>query len=433
MIETEVLSRSKECLERLRRYIPGGVNSPARACKGLGVDPVIAERGADDLLYDVDGKEYIDYCGSWGALILGHAPSAVVKSSQEQLAKGSTFGLSTKLEADLAELIVEMVPSIEQVRFVSTGTEATMTAVRLARGFTGRNGIIKFKGNYHGHADAFLVEAGSSLLAGTPTASSAGIPEDSIKHTFNLAYNDLEAIETHFMQQGDKIAAVIVEPVAGNMGVVPAQPNFLRALRNLCSGHGALLIFDEVISGFRLSAGGAQQLYGVWPDLTCLGKIVGGGMPAAAIGGRAEIMQRLAPLGPVYQAGTLSGNPIAMAAGVATLQELRKPGFYQELERKARLLCDPIEEVIKEKGLEVCLQRAGSMFTLFFGKRAVKDMKDAQRLNLQLFARFFDYLLKAGIYAPPSQHEAWFVSAAHTDLHLSYTSTIIKEFLEKQL
>lgn len=421
---------SARCYRTMCDLLPGGVNSPVRAFKGLGIDPVIVAKGMGDQIWDLDDRCYIDFCLSWGALLLGHVHPKVVHAVQKQLAKGSSFGISTEIEGLLAKKVVEKIPSIERVRFVSSGTEATMTALRLARGCTGRSHLVKFSGNYHGHSDAFLVEAGSGLF-GVPM--SAGIPPGLLQYTINLPYNDSQALERLFSDPEfrHKIAAVIIEPVAANMGVVPPEPGFLELLRELTTAHGALLIFDEVVTGFRVAAAGAQQLYGVMPDLTCLGKVVGGGLPAAAVGGRRDLMELLAPLGPVYQAGTLSGNPLAMAAGLATLEELDDLSIYRELERKAELLCNPVRDKLLERNVDACLQRVGSMFTLFFGTQQVRNGREAQLVDKQLFASCYRHLLSVGIYPPPAQHEAWFISPAHTDDHLCYVRDALLAWVEQ--
>lgn len=420
---------SKTAYRQLCDVIPGGVNSPVRAFKGLGQTPMVVARGAGDLIWDVDGYRYIDYCGSWGALVHGHAHPHVVASATEYLHRGSSFGITTEIEGKLARRIAKHMPSIEMLRFVSTGTEATMSAVRLARGYTGRNLIVKYAGNFHGHADGFLIQAGSGVFGNTPTSSSAGIPAGLLQYTVSLPYNDIEASRHFLREHGGDVAAVILEPIVGNMGVVPADPLFLAMLREETAKQKTLLICDEVMTGFRVSLSGAQSLYGITPDLTCLGKIIGGGFPAAAFGGRREIMELLAPLGPVYQAGTLSGNPVAMAAGNAAIEMLEGPGTYEELQRKTDLLVNPIRAYLATTELSICLQQVGSMFTLFFGQSAVCNMDDAKNLDLPLFASFFRYLFERGIYAPPSQYEAWFVSTVHTDEHLLYTQEAILAFL----
>lgn len=415
--------------ERICEVTPGGVNSPVRTCKAMGQLPLIVERGEGDTLYDADGLSYIDYCMSWGALIHGHTHPEILKVLQNQLAKGTSFGITTEVEELLARKVVELMPAIQQVRFVSSGTEATMSAARLARGYTGRKIVVKFNNNYHGHADFFLVKAGSGLMHLNQTSSSKGIPEEVVKYTVSLPYNDIEAASALFAEKGHEIACVILEPVAGNMGVVPATQEFIDCLRKKTKESGSLLIFDEVITGFRVAKGGASAHYGVEPDLTCLGKIVGGGLPAAAFGGKREIMSHLAPLGEVYQGGTLSGNPLAMAAGLKALQMLSVDGFYEELIRKTDLLLAPIQEHIQKHDLPMCIQRAGSMFTVFFGRKSVNNGEEALQLDAAKFAAFFRYLFSKGIYIPPLQQEAWFISTAHTDEHLIQTSEVVISFL----
>lgn len=423
--------KSHSTYQELCQFIPGGVNSPVRACKGMDQIPLIADYGFRDQLVDVDGHHYIDFCGSWGSLIAGHAHPQIVESVIQRMKKGTSFGVTTALEGRLAQEVIGLMKSVEKIRFVSSGTEATMSAVRLARGFTGKNYIIKFSGNYHGHADLFLVQAGSGVLDTSPSASSAGIPEDVVKYTICLPYNDIEACKKIFENRGisDQIAAVILEPVAGNMGVIPAEQDFVDFLRNETQKNGALLIFDEVITGFRVALGGAQEIYGVKPDLTCFGKIIGGGFPVAAFGGRKEIMEQLAPLGPVYQAGTLSGNPVAMEAGLQSLRIVQQPNFYQNLQRKTDFLLDPIKEYIKKNQLNACIQNVGSMFTLFFGKQKVRHLQDARDCDQHLFAHFFRTMFDQGIYISPSQHEALFISAVHEDDHLEKTQKAFLDFL----
>jgi glutamate-1-semialdehyde 2,1-aminomutase len=395
--------------------------------------PMVVKEASGDTLIDVDGGTYIDFCCSWGTLIHGHAPPSVVRAAQERVALGSSFGITTPYEGELAKAMIALVPALEKVRFVSSGTEATMSAIRLARGVTGRNLIIKFSGNYHGHADFFLVQAGSGVLS-CPQASSVGIPEEMVKSTFSLPYNDPKALMkiTQDPLLGKKIAAVIVEPIAGNMGVVPAFKHFLETLREETTRIGALLIFDEVITGFRVAAGGAQALYNISPDLSCFGKIMGGGFPAAAFGGKREIMDHLAPLGTVYQAGTLSGNPVAMVAGREALRLLCATDFYTELERKTNILTQPIKKALEKSGQEATLQQVGSMFTLFLGKKQVHHMEDAKQIDSNMYAHLFRYLFDKGIYIPPSPHEAWFISTAHTEKHLECTRDHILEFLEEK-
>lgn len=424
---------SQQIFQQLCRVIPGGVNSPVRACKNMGQIPLVVEHAYRDILIDADGHSYIDYCGSWGALIHGHANPVILNAVRKRLEKGTTFGITTALEGELAQEVVNHIDSIEKIRFVSSGTEATMSVVRLARGFTKRQIIVKFSGNYHGHADFFLVQAGSGVLEVSPTASSDGIPGEIVKHTINLPYNDIEECLRLFSHPDycHQIAAVILEPIAGNMGVIPADPAFIQFLRKETEKIGALLIFDEVITGFRVDAKGAQKLYSVKPDLTCFGKIIGGGFPAAAFGGRQEIMDCLAPLGSVYQAGTLSGNPIAMEAGLQSLRLLQRQGFYEELQRKTSLLLEPIKLQIEKKKWNACIQQVGSMFTLFFGRKQVRNFQEAMEVDGQLYAHFFRTLFNQGIYIPPSPHEAWFISDAHDDQHLEKTREIILAFMEE--
>lgn len=414
--------KSKQIFAASKQVIPGGVNSPVRA--GLGETPLVAASGNGEMITDVDGNQYVDLCSSWGALIHGHAHPAIIEAAQKQLAKGSTFGITTEVEAKLAHLITEHVPSIEQVRFVSSGTEATMSAVRLARGFTGRDLLIKFSGHYHGHADSFLVQAGSGA---SNLSTSAGVPADFVKHTLCLPFNDFDAITQAFATYGDRIAALIVEPIAANMGLVHPKEGFLEHLRAQTEKTGALLIFDEVITGFRVALGGAQELYNITPDLTCLGKIVGGGFPAAAFGGRADIMQNLAPNGPVYQAGTLSGNPVAMEAGYQALSLCMEPNFYQTLEAKTSKLVETISRALE--GKNGCIHQSGSLFTLFLGQTDITNIDDVKKCDSAAFAKLFHALFEAGIYISPSQYEANFISAAHTPQSLSRVGEYISNFL----
>ncbi|RMH52306.1 MAG: glutamate-1-semialdehyde-2,1-aminomutase [Zetaproteobacteria bacterium] len=410
-------TRSRSDYARASRLLPGGVNSPVRAFKSVGGTPRFIASAAGSRIRDVDGTEYIDYVGSWGPMILGHAHPEVVAAVQQSAAAGMSFGAPCELEIELAELVVEMVPSIEVVRFVNSGTEATMSALRLARGFTGRDKFIKFDGGYHGHGDGFLVKAGSGAATfGEP--DSAGVPADYARLTLTAPFNDLDAVETLFHDNPDEIAAIIVEPVPGNTGVLDLySTGFLAGLRGLCDTHGALLIFDEVMSGFRVAPGGAQQRFGITPDLTCLGKIIGGGLPVGAYGGREEIMRRVAPDGPVYQAGTLSGNPLAMRAGIETLIRLRRPGFYEALEEKSARLVAGLLDGCRKAGVPAIANRCGSMFTLFFTERDAigcgSDVGDF--CDLDRFGRYFNAMLDEGIYLAPSQYEALFVSAAHSD------------------
>lgn len=426
-------TESQKIYQKLCEVLPGGVNSPVRSCKNMGQVPLVVESAYRDILIDADGHEYIDYCGSWGALIHGHAHPEILDAVKKRIEKGTSFGITTALEGALAQEIIDKIDSIDKIRFVSSGTEATMTVARLARGFTNREFIVKFSGNYHGHADFFLVQAGSGVLEISSSASSDGIPNEIVKYTISLPYNDITACEKLFSHPdfSHRIAAVILEPVAGNMGVIPAQPSFINFLRKETEKIGALLIFDEVITGFRLHAKGAQHLYSVKPDLTCFGKIIGGGFPAAAFGGRKEIMECLAPLGSVYQAGTLSGNPVAMEAGLQTLRLLKRPSFYENLEEKVARLLDPIKEKIKNNDWNVCIQQVGSMFTIFFGAKEVRNLEEALSVDSQIYAQFFRTLFNQGIYIPPSPHEAWFISAVHEDQHLDYTKNAILSFMEE--
>lgn len=424
-------TKNQEIFERLLEVIPGGVNSPVRSCKAMGQNPLVASMAKGDLIYDADGKSFIDYCCSWGPLIHGHAHPEIIAAAQRRMALGTTFGVTTGIEEEMARKVTQLMPSIEKVRFVSSGTEASMSAARLARGFTGRDMLVKFAGHYHGHADFFLIQAGSGVLGLNATSSSKGIPEDIVKHTVCLKFNDVENTRSFLYENRDKIAGVILEPIAANMGVVPTQPTLMQMLRKVTEEIGALLIIDEVITGFRVGLQGAQGLYGVKPDLTLLGKIVGGGFPAAAFGGRREIMDYLAPLGPVYQAGTLSGNPVAMEAGLQTIKMLEVPGFYEGLLRKTNSLTQPIQATIDRLQLPACIQQVGSLFTLFFGARKVENMDDAKGLDALRFAEFFRYMYENGVYIPPLQQEAWFLSTAHTEEHIAYTRELVIKFLER--
>jgi len=412
--------RSKELFEEAKRYLPGGVDSPVRAFKAVGGEPFFVERAEGSRIYDVDGKAYIDYVCSWGPLILGHAHPQVVNAIQEAARKGTSYGAPTPAEVELARLIIRAFPSIEMLRFTSSGTEAAMSAIRVARGFTGRDKIVKFEGCYHGHADSLLVKAGSGALTfGVP--DSAGVPTELARHTLTLPYNDLDAVSKTFEAVGSEIACLIVEPVAGNMGVVLPKRGFLEGLREITARYGTLLIFDEVITGFRLGYGGAQGLYDIRPDLTCLGKIIGGGLPVGAYGGRREIMEKVAPLGPVYQAGTLSGNPLAMRAGIETLKLLAAPRFYEILEEKGKRLEEGLRQRAREAGVPVRINRAGSALTVFFTETDVVDYATAKTSDTKRYARFFASMLERGIFFPPSQFEACFLSAAHTDGDLEET------------
>jgi glutamate-1-semialdehyde 2,1-aminomutase len=420
--------RSREAFDRACRLIPGGVNSPARAFGAVGGQPIFIARGEGAYLFDVDGNQYTDYVGSWGPLILGHGHPRVVRAVEEALSRGASFGAPTELETELAELIVDAVPSIEMVRMVSSGTEASMSAIRLARGFTGRDGIVKFAGCYHGHVDSLLVAAGSSATTlGVP--NSPGVPKGCTADTLLLRFNDVQGLADAFAAHGDRIAGVIVEPVVGNMGLVPPSAEFLLELRRLTHKHGSLLIYDEVMTGFRLAYGGAQQLYGQTPDLTVLAKIVGGGLPVGAYGGRADVMSRVMPAGPVFQAGTLSGNPLAMAAGVATLRQLREHPPYGKLEALTKALADGLDQAATAAGVPHRVQRVGSMVTLFFTGEPVTDYDAAKKSDTARFGRFFWAMMDRGVYLPCSQFEAAFVSAAHTEADVARTVAAAREAL----
>ncbi len=413
-------SRNQQLFELSQKYIPGGVNSPVRAFKSVGGTPIFFQRGQGPYFWDVDGKSYIDYVGSWGPLILGHAYPKVVKAVQEAAQNGLSFGAPTEAELEIAELICNLLPSIEQVRLVSSGTEAGMSAIRLARGFTGRSRIIKFEGCYHGHDDALLVKAGSGALTfGHP--SSAGVPSETAAHTMVLSYNDVAGVENAFNEFGKEIAAVIVEPVAGNMNLVKAESAFLSALSRLCTQYGSVLIFDEVMTGFRVGLKCAQGLYQIKPDLTILGKVIGGGMPMAAFGGRKDIMQCLAPLGAVYQAGTLSGNPVAVAAGLATLREIQVPGFYEALAAKTQQLTQGLTSVATKYNIDFCAQAVGGMFGLYFRKELPTSFAEVMACDKEAFNRFFHAMLQEGVYFAPSAFEAGFVSTTHTDEEINKT------------
>lgn len=415
------MSRSQQLFEEAQQVIVGGVNSPVRAFKGVGGTPVFFRQGKGAYLTDVDERRYVDYVLSWGPLVMGHAHPEVVAAVQKAVADGMSFGAPTEIEVRMAQRVRELVPSMELVRMVSSGTEATMSALRLARGFTGRDKILKFEGCYHGHADALLVKAGSGALTlGVP--SSPGVPASVTEHTLNLPYNDLAAVEQAFAAQGAEIAAVIVEPVAGNMNCVLPAPGFLEGLRRLCDQYGSLLVFDEVMTGFRVALGGAQARFGIRPDLTCLGKIIGGGMPVGAFGGRRDIMQQMAPVGPVYQAGTLSGNPVAMAAGLATLDLLAKPGQFEAIEEHATKLLQGLTSLAQAAGVPFTTAQAGSMFGLFFTDHsAVSRFDEVMACDVERFQRFFQEMLRQGVYLAPSAFEAGFVSAAHDEDSLQET------------
>ena len=421
-------NRSQQIFDRARGVLVGGVNSPVRAFGSVGGTPLIVDRAAGAQLWDADGNSYVDYVCSWGALILGHADPAVAAALADQARRGTSFGMTTELEVELATLLRSALPSLQRLRFVSSGTEATMSAIRLARAATGRELIIKFEGCYHGHADSFLSKAGSGL-ATLGIAASPGVPQALAALTLDAPYNDLAAVEKIFQAHSGAIAAIIVEPVAANMGVVPPAPGFLEGLRTLTRRHGALLIFDEVITGFRLCFGGAQTHFGIEPDLTTLGKIIGGGLPAAAYGGRQDLMDRVAPLGPVYQAGTLSGNPLAMRAGMETLQRLSAPGFYEALDRKGAQLAAGISQALAENGIAGQVARVGSLLTLFFTADPVRNYADAKKADTRRFAAYFQAMLQRGILLAPSQFEALFVSAAHTDEDIARTVAACRDSL----
>lgn len=422
-------SRNHQLFEQSQQYIPGGVNSPVRAFRSVGGEPVFFQRGQGAYFWDADGKSYIDYVGSWGPLILGHAHPDVIKAVQTTAQNGLTFGAPTEAELEIAKLICQLIPSIEQVRLVSSGTEAGMSAIRLARGFTGRSKIIKFEGCYHGHDDSLLVKAGSGALTfGNP--SSAGVPAETAGHTIVLDFNDVSGIEEAFDKWKDEIAAVIVEPVAGNMNLVAPKADFLDRLRALCTQYGSVLIFDEVMTGFRVGLRCAQGLYQIKPDLTILGKVIGGGMPMAAFGGRRDIMQCLAPLGPVYQAGTLSGNPVAVAAGLATLKLVQAPGFYDQLADRTRQLADGLAAAAGNHGIDFCAQSIGGMFGLYFKKNIPTSFTEIMQCDKEAFNRFFHAMLNEGIYFAPSAFEAGFVSSMHGDAELDRTLTTAEKIFK---
>jgi len=421
-------SRSQKAFERARRVLVGGVNSPVRAFGAVGGMPIIVDRAQGAQVWDIDGNAHTDFICSWGALILGHAHPEIVAALAEQAARGTSYGMTAELEIELAEMLQKALPSMDLVRFVSSGTEATMSAVRLARAATGRNFIVKFEGGYHGHGDSFLAKAGSGL-ATLGIAASPGVPQGLAELTLDAPYNDLAAVERLFERHGKVIAAVIVEPIAANMGVVPPAEGFLSGLRELTRRHDALLIFDEVITGFRLCFGGAQNLFAIEPDLTTLGKIIGGGLPVAAYGGRRDLMEKIAPLGPVYQAGTLSGNPLAMRAGIETLKRLASDGFYDSLDRKAEILADAMRQALSDWGIAGHVARAGSLLTLFFTAGPVGNYAAAKGSDTRRFASFFQEMLRRKILLPPSQFEALFVSAAHNDDDMRRTVAACRESL----
>jgi len=413
-------THSDELLTRAERVIPGGVNSPVRSFNSVGGNPRFIERAEGAYLFDADGNRYIDYIGSWGPMIAGHTHPAVLEATERALQRGLSYGAATEVEIEMAERLTQLMPSLEMVRMVNSGTEATMTAIRVARGFTGRNKIIKFAGCYHGHADALLVNAGSGLLTfGLP--SSAGVPADYVKHTLTARFNDLESVQHWFSEFPDDIAAIILEPVSANMNCILPQNDFLQGLRQLCDQHGSLLIFDEVITGFRVALGGAQAYYDVKPDMTTLGKIIGGGMPVGAFGGRRDVMQQLAPLGPVYQAGTLSGNPIAMAAGLATLNIISQDGFYTSLNEKCQKLAQGLQQCAQKANIPMQVTQIGGLFGFFFTDHEIKSLDDVKNCNMSTFNRFFNAMLNAGVYLAPSAYEAGFMSSAHTEQDIADT------------
>jgi glutamate-1-semialdehyde 2,1-aminomutase len=424
-----IVTRSHELFERAQLSIPGGVNSPVRAFRGVGGEPVFFKRGQGPYLFDEDGRRYIDYVGSWGPMILGHAHPEVIKAVHGASADGLGFGTPTAVEVTMAETLRQLMPALDMVRMVNSGTEATMSAIRLARAYTGRDKLVKFEGCYHGHADSLLVKAGSGALTmGEPT--SPGVPAELAALTVTLRYNDLDQVREVFAQAGEEIACIIVEPVAGNMNCVPPVPGFLQGLREVCDDYGCVLIFDEVMTGFRVALGGAQQLYGVTPDLTTLGKIIGGGMPVGAFGGRREIMSMLSPLGPVYQAGTLSGNPVAMAAGLATLEQLTRPGFYEQLTKKTQRLMGDISDHAKAARVPLVTNHVGGMFGIFFTDAApVTRYEQVVASDTARFKKFFHGMLDEGVYLAPSAFEAGFVSAAHGDADIEQTAAAAAKVL----
>lgn len=415
------IEKSYILFEKAKKILPGGVNSPVRAFKSVGGIPIFIERGEGSKIYDVDGNEYIDYIGSWGPHLFGHNPPFIKEAIKDALEKGTSFGTPTEIEIKIAELVKELVPSIEMIRFVNSGTEATMSAIRVARGFTKRSKIIKFEGCYHGHADFFLIKAGSGALTfGIPT--SPGVTDGNARDTLVADFNKIASVKKLISENKNEIAAIILEPIVGNMGVVPAEKTFLEELRQICDEEKIVLIFDEVMTGFRVAKGGAQEIYGIRPDLTTFGKIIGGGLPVGAYGGKEEIMSLIAPSGPIYQAGTLSGNPLAMSAGYAALNYIKNnPQIYDELENKSKMLEDGIKKNLEEFGKKFAINRAGSMITLFFTEREVKYYDDAISSDTKLFSEYFHKMLERGVYLPPAQFEAFFVSTAHTDEDIKKT------------
>ncbi|MDB2412611.1 glutamate-1-semialdehyde 2,1-aminomutase [Litoricolaceae bacterium] len=423
------MSKSEQLFARASQSIAGGVNSPVRAFRAVGGTPLFFSKAEGPFLFDADGKRYIDYIGSWGPMIAGHANPRVLQAVRDAIENGLSFGAPTAIETDMAELVKTFFPSMEKLRFCSSGTEATMSAIRLARGFTGRDTIVKFEGCYHGHSDSLLVKAGSGALTfGVP--SSPGVPADLAKHTLNLPFNNLDAAQALFEQQGDSIACLIIEPITGNMNMILPKPGYLEGLRSLCDQYGVVLIFDEVMTGFRVAKGGAQALTQIKPDLTCLGKIIGGGMPVGAFGGRQDMMDMLAPLGPIYQAGTLSGNPVAMAAGIATLSELSVPGFYEALTATTKRFVNGMMGVAQEAGVAMQGVSRGGMFGLFFAERPVTSFAEVTACDEAIFKRFFHLMLDRGVYLAPSMYEAGFVSSTHSDQVINDTLTAARESLQ---
>ncbi|HEY9678537.1 MAG TPA: glutamate-1-semialdehyde 2,1-aminomutase [Drouetiella sp.] len=425
MTTAAVATRSQQIFERAKNVIPGGVNSPVRSCKSVGAEPIFMDRADGSLLYDVDGNKYIDYCGSWGPMILGHRHPRVLEAIEVTLKQGTSFGAPCRGEVEMAELVCKLMPSIEMVRMVNSGTEATMSAIRLARAFTKRSMVVKFDGCYHGHADSFLVKAGSGL-ATLGISSSPGAPEEITKLTLSIPFNDVDALKKVFSEHGKEIAAVILEPIIGNAGLILPAENYLSAVRDLCTDHGALLIFDEVMTGFRVALGGAQEMYKIKPDLTTLGKIIGGGLPVGAYGGRKDVMEMVAPQGPVYQAGTLSGNPLAMAAGIAQLKSLQAPGTYQILEANTNRLADGLKGLAKD----IQVVSVPGMLGIFFSNKPVTDFASAQKCDIEKFAKVWRSLIEKGVYWPPSQFEAAFISVVHTKGEIDATIDAFKESIK---
>jgi glutamate-1-semialdehyde 2,1-aminomutase len=434
-LKCEPLRKIRPLTEALYRdscaLMPGGVSSPVRSFTGMELTPLIIREGKGDMITDVDGHTYIDFCQSWGALILGHSHPAVVKKTIEQLNRGSSFGIATPYEKELAEIITGHIPSIEKLRFVSSGTEATMSAIRLSRGYTGKSVIVKFNGHFHGHSDSLLIQAGSGVTH-LPQASSKGIPQELVNLTVSLPFNDVGTCR-NFLRSRDDIACVLIEPIAGNMGVVPARQEFLEMLREETAKKEIVLIFDEVITGFRVDLNGAQGRYGIMPDLTCLGKVMGGGFPAAAFGGKRQMMDMIAPLGEVYHGGTLSGNPVAMCAGIETLKMIQKPGFYKTLEQRTEEFLKPIRQAVVRLQTPIAIQSSGSMFTLFFGVKKVESKEDLMSIDEDRFKHFFRYLFERGIYFSPSAYEVHFLSSAHTAENIEKAQCCILEYLNEFL